>query len=129
VRDASASVMYFSFYELMKVALCEVPGLSADGKVNFGGVLVAGGVAGVMNWCPAIPFDVCKTRLQVAPEGKYSGAIFGSTSVLKEVWAEGGLKALYRGTLPIFVRAVPANAACFCGFEVCMDALTKAGMP
>ena len=68
-------------------------------------------------------------RLQVAPEGKYSGAIFGSTSVLKEVWAEGGLKALYRGTLPIFVRAVPANAACFCGFEVCMDALTKAGMP
>lgn len=28
---------------------------------------------GILNWCVALPVDTLKTRLQVAPEGKYSG--------------------------------------------------------
>ena len=125
MRDATASVMYFSWYEFMKAQLSDTPGLSKDGKVNFGGVLVAGGVAGIWNWAPAIPFDVLKTKLQLAPAGKYSGAVFGSTSVLKEVMATDGVKGLYRGTAPIFIRAIPANAACFCGYEVALSMLDK----
>ena len=31
VRDSSASVMYFSWYEFMKAQLSHVPGLSNDG--------------------------------------------------------------------------------------------------
>jgi solute carrier family 25 carnitine/acylcarnitine transporter 20/29 len=128
LRDASASVMYFSWYELMKAKLSAVPGLSSDGKVNFGGVLVAGGVAGIWNWAPAIPFDVFKTKFQTSAPGTYSGAILGSKSVMKEVLANEGIKGCFRGTAPIFIRAVPANAACFCGYEVCFSALTNAGL-
>ena len=163
LRDASASVMYFSWYEFMKAQLSGVPGLSSDGKVNFGGILVAGGVAGIWNWAPAIPFDVFKTKFQTsapvrfflfisvcfqqrnaesAPflcafthetkgfvaQGTYSGAILGSRSVMKEVLANEGIKGCFRGTAPIFIRAVPANAACFCGYEVCFSALTNAGL-
>lgn len=129
LRDASASVMYFSWYEFMKAQLSSVPGLSSDGKVNFGGILVAGGVAGIWNWAPAIPFDVFKTKFQTSAPGTYSGAILGSTSVMKEVLAQEGIKGCFKGTAPIFMRAVPANAACFCGYEVCFSALTNAGLP
>jgi hypothetical protein len=51
----------------MKAKLSTVPVLSTDGAVNFGGILVAGGIAGIWNWVPAIPFDVLKTKLQTAP--------------------------------------------------------------
>jgi solute carrier family 25 carnitine/acylcarnitine transporter 20/29 len=128
VRDASASVMYFSWYEFMKAQLSSVPGLSTDGKTNFMGSFVAGGVAGVWNWVPAIPFDRLKTKLQVAAPGAYSGAVFGSNSVLKEVMATEGIKGLFKGTAPIFIRAVPANAACFGGYEICYSALTSIGL-
>ena len=150
VRDSSASVMYFSWYELMKAQLSHVPGLSNDGArpppctpraatatatteapagyrlagtINFGGILVAGGVAGIWNWVPAIPFDVLKTKYQT--NAKYSGAIFGANSVRAEVLATEGIKGMFRGTAPIFIRAVPANAACFCGYEVCVSLLDK----
>jgi solute carrier family 25 carnitine/acylcarnitine transporter 20/29 len=128
VRDASASVMYFSWYEFMKAQLSSVPGLSTDGKTNFMGSFVAGGVAGVWNWVPAIPFDRLKTKLQVAAPGAYSGAVFGSNSVLKEVMATEGIKGLFKGTAPIFIRAVPANAACFGCYEICYSALTSIGL-
>jgi solute carrier family 25 carnitine/acylcarnitine transporter 20/29 len=128
VRDASAATMYFSWYEFLKAEFSHVPGLSNDGETNFAGVFVAGGVAGVWNWVPAIPFDRLKTKLQLAAPGTYSGAVFGSTSVLKEVMATEGIKGLFKGTAPIFIRAVPANAACFGGYEICSSALTKMGM-
>lgn len=128
VRDASASVMYFSWYEFMKAQLSTVPGLSTDGKTNFAGSFVAGGVAGVWNWVPAIPFDRLKTKYQTAAPGVYSGAMFGSSSALKEVMAHEGLKGLFKGTAPIFIRAVPANAACFGGYEICFSALTSMGL-
>lgn len=128
VRDASAATMYFSWYEFMKAELSHVPGLSNDGETNFAGSFVSGGVAGVFNWVPAIPLDRLKTKLQLAAPGTYSGAIFGSTSVLKEVMATEGIKGLFKGAAPIFIRAVPANAACFGGYEICFSAITKLGM-
>jgi hypothetical protein len=60
--------------------------------------------------------------------GQYSGAVFGSKSVLKEVMATDGVRGMFKGSTPIFVRSVPANAACFCGYEVCLSLLTKAGL-
>lgn len=35
---------------------------------------------------------------------------------------EGPL-ALYKGITPVLLRAFPANAACFLGFELCKDFL------
>jgi solute carrier family 25 carnitine/acylcarnitine transporter 20/29 len=34
-----------------------------------------------------------------------------------------GAKGLYRGVVPVFMRAFPANAACFMGFETAMKFL------
>lgn len=36
---------------------------------------------------------------------------------------EEGPRALYKGCTPVMLRAFPANAACFLGFEAAMNVL------
>lgn len=65
------------------------------------------------------PADVLKSRLQTAPAGKYNGI----RDVFRELMRNEGASALYRGMTPVVLRAFPANAACFIGFEVAMKFL------
>lgn len=44
-------------------------------------------------------------------------------SVLKELIQKDGLKSLYRGTIPVFIRAPIANSCCFLGYETAMSLL------
>lgn len=80
--------------------------------------MLAGGVAGVIQWIPAIPFDVIKSRLQTAPEGAYPG---GLIDVLEVLIKEEGVRGLYKGAVPVLIRGFPANAACFLGYELSMS--------
>jgi len=122
LRDSLASVAYFSVYEYLKAKFRK------EGQVRPGVIatLVAGGFAGMANWVPAIPVDTLKSRLQTAPEGKYP---HGIRSVAREIFAnEGfikGVRILYRGTVPVMVRAFPANAACFLGYETASSFLNR----
>jgi len=117
LRDSLASVAYFTTYEYLKRKLRK----EGDTSLGVLRTLVAGGLAGMANWVPAIPVDTLKSRLQIAPEGKYPNGI---RSVAREVFTEngvlGGIKVLYRGTGPVMVRAFPANAACFLGYETAL---------
>jgi len=114
LRDSLASVAYFSVYEVLKRKFTR----QGEKGPNVIGTLCAGGFAGMANWLPAIPVDTLKSRLQTAPEGKYPNGI---RSVAQEIFAvEGyqrGFFTLYRGIGPVMVRAFPANAACFLGYE------------
>lgn len=125
LRDASASFMYFTTYEVMKYKMRQ---FSSNGELHLGHFIIAGGIAGIMNWVPAIPFDVLKTNYQTAPIGKYTGCFLGSRPVYKALLAEGGIRALYKGTAPIFIRSFPANAACFSGYELSLKLLTMMGL-
>jgi solute carrier family 25 (mitochondrial carnitine/acylcarnitine transporter), member 20/29 len=75
------------------------------------------------NWAIAIPADVLKSRLQTAPDGKYTGVI----DVYKTLMREEGSKALFRGMGPAMIRAFPANAACFFGVDVATRFLESVG--
>jgi solute carrier family 25 (mitochondrial carnitine/acylcarnitine transporter), member 20/29 len=98
--------------------------------------LLAGGTAGILNWVVATPPDVLKSRFQtglyfsfiqidvdflvfVAPAGKYSGV----ADVLRELIRTEGIGALYKGIVPVMLRAFPANAACFLGYELTLKFL------
>ncbi|KAK2503503.1 LOW QUALITY PROTEIN: hypothetical protein MC885_018233, partial [Smutsia gigantea] len=83
-------------------------------------ILMAGGMAGIFNWAVAIPPDVLKSRFQTAPPGKYPN---GFRDVLKELIQNEGVTSLYKGFNAVMIRAFPANAACFLGFEVAMKFL------
>lgn len=58
--------------------------------------------------------------LFVAPAGTYPKGI---RDVFRELMRKEGPLALYKGVTPVMLRAFPANAACFIGFEIAMNFL------
>jgi len=116
-RDAPASAAYFASYELIQRAM-QGPDRQ---QLSIASTLFAGGCAGICNWLVAIPMDVVKSRLQAAPEGMYKGAL----DVLKQTLKNEGFGALWKGAVPVLLRAFPANAACFLGYEAAMFGLNQ----
>lgn len=116
LRDVPASGVYFATYDWFKKALADPnnPGNLSPLKTVF-----AGGMAGIFNWIVALPVDVAKSRFQTAPEGKYKGLL----EVYSELIKADGIRAFYKGFTPVIIRAFPANAACFLGYEVAMKFL------
>lgn len=55
-----------------------------------------------------------------APEGTYTKGI---REVFVKLIKNEGPIALYKGVVPVMLRAFPANAACFTGFEIAMKFL------
>lgn len=111
LRDVPASGMYFMTYEVVKELLIDE---EATAKRKMMATIVAGGCAGIANWLVGMPADVLKSRLQTAPEGTYPN---GMRDVFRQLMAQEGPTALYKGVTPVMIRAFPANAACFVGFE------------
>lgn len=118
--DVPASGAYFLTYEWVKKWAGESWG--TDGSKVLLGAIFAGGCAGISNWAIGMPADVLKSRLQTAPEGTYKNGI---RDVFRELMKREGPLALYKGIVPVMLRAFPANAACFLGFEICMNFLNK----
>lgn len=112
LRDVPASGMYFLTYEAIKDYITN------DGATepSILGTICAGGAAGIANWLIGMPPDVLKSRLQTAPEGTYPNGI---RDVFRNLIKTEGPLALYKGITPVLLRAFPANAACFVGFEMC----------
>ncbi|ORX68709.1 mitochondrial carrier [Linderina pennispora] len=119
LRDVPGSVAYFGAYELIKKALTDRS--AGEGAISPLAIVTAGGLAGMANWAVAIPPDVLKSRLQTAPDGKYSGV----RQVFIEMMRTEGAGALFRGMGPALLRAFPANAACFLGVELSRKAMDK----
>jgi len=118
LRDVPASGMYFMTYEWLQQVL--TPEGKSRSDLSPGRTIVAGGMAGIFNWMVAIAPDVLKSRLQTAPEGTYPN---GVRDVFRTLMREEGVRALYKGAAPVMLRAFPANAACFLGYEVAMKFL------
>ncbi|CAF4313251.1 unnamed protein product [Rotaria magnacalcarata] len=112
MRDVPASGVYFASYEYLKRVL--TPEGKSPSDLSAWKTLFAGGMAGIANWAVAIPPDVLKSRFQTAPSGKYSGI----ADVLRELIRTEGIGSLYKGIVPVMLRAFPANAACFLGYEL-----------
>jgi len=119
LRDVPASGAYFMTYEILKKALAP----SDSTSLSPLSTLLAGGIAGILNWVVALPADVMKSRIQTAPEGTYPR---GVRDVFRHLMKEEGPRAFYKGFAPVMLRAFPANAACFMGFEVALKFLNYA---
>ncbi|KAJ8953248.1 hypothetical protein NQ318_015829 [Aromia moschata] len=108
--------MYFLTYEAIKDYITD----NGAHPPTIMGTILAGGATGVANWLIGMPPDVLKSRLQTAPEGTYPKGI---RDVFKHLMKNEGPLALYKGITPVLLRAFPANAACFVGFELCKEFL------
>jgi solute carrier family 25 (mitochondrial S-adenosylmethionine transporter), member 26 len=69
-----------------------------------------GGLAGGIGSWVTNPMDVIKTRIQTGTSDSIIGCI-------QAVWREGGVNALFRGSLPRLMHKVPANACFFLFYE------------
>ncbi|XP_059189335.1 mitochondrial carnitine/acylcarnitine carrier protein isoform X1 [Centropristis striata] len=117
IRDVPSNGLYFLTYEYLKNFL--TPEGESVSQLSTPKILLAGGVAGLLNWTIALPPDVLKSNFQTAADGKYRGLV----DVLRTLLREEGPRALYKGFNAVFLRAFPANAACFLGFEVALKGL------
>ena len=116
-RDIPGSGAYFAGYCFFKKQL--TPEGTDPSELSPLRVLFAGGMAGVCNWIVSTPPDVVKSRLQTAEEGVYKG----TSDVIRQMIAKEGIASFYKGIGPVLVRAFPANAACFLGYETAMKVL------
>jgi len=115
LRDVPGSAAWFGVYEFVKgmkienqliTMKAEEPGLFQ--------ILVAGGLGGVSHWVVCLPFDNLKTKIQTASTGTYNGL----WDCFRKTVKMNGFKTLYSGFIPVLIRAFPANAAAFLGFEL-----------
>jgi solute carrier family 25 carnitine/acylcarnitine transporter 20/29 len=113
MRDIPAVSLYFGSYEWAKKFLRK------EGESNLASwkLLTAGSLGGFNYWFATYPLDVIKSAIQSdklsVTERKYSGII----DCVKKLYREGGYRRFFLGLSPCLIRSLPANAACFFGYE------------
>ncbi|RDA85812.1 hypothetical protein CP532_5758 [Ophiocordyceps camponoti-leonardi (nom. inval.)] len=87
----------------------------------------AGGLSAQLFWLTSYPADVVKQRIMTDPLG---GRLGDGTprfphwrDAVVAVWREAGWRGYWRGFLPCFLRAFPANASALLVFEAVVRAL------
>ncbi|KAI0143888.1 mitochondrial carrier [Hypoxylon sp. NC0597] len=128
-KGLAATLLFRSFfffwwgsYDIFSRILRDRTSLSAP-AINFW----AGGLSAQVFWITSYPSDVVKQRVMTDPMG---GKLNDGTPRFKNWWQaaqavykEGGPKGYWRGFLPCFLRAFPANAMALMAFEGVMRAL------
>uniref|UniRef100_A0A6U3W8D4 Mitochondrial carrier protein n=1 Tax=Ditylum brightwellii TaxID=49249 RepID=A0A6U3W8D4_9STRA len=117
MRDGPFYAFFFGSYE-MSCFLFRTYVPSMPEELNY---FISGGLAGMLGWTAAMPFDVPKTNVQSRYDTKIVGSYFPQ---MIQITKERGILGLYNGLGPTLVRAFPANAALFLGVEMgkrCFD--------
>jgi len=96
-----------------------------DEKLGLVQIGLAGALSGVFTTAIMAPGERIKVLLQTQDHAnpKYKG----SGDAFKQVWREGGIRSVYRGTVATLLRDVPGSFAYFAGYEWIKRALTPAG--
>ena len=81
--------------------------------------IISGGCAGIAAWLPCYPQDVLKSRMQSSP---VKISLLDAAACL---FKESGVRGFFKGFTPTMIRAFPANAATFLGYEFVMNFFRK----
>lgn len=113
---------WWGSYDVFSRVLREKTSLSAP-AINFW----AGGCSAQVFWLTSYPSDVVKQRIMTDPMGGKHGdgtpKFRTWADAAKAVYREAGWKGYWRGFVPCFVRAFPANAMALVAFEGVMRTL------
>jgi len=130
-RGLGATLLFRTFffcwwgsYDIFTRMFQQHTNLSAP-AINFW----AGGLSAQVFWITSYPSDVVKQRIMTDPLG---GALNDGTrrfprwiDAARAVYREGGAMGYWRGFLPCFLRAFPANAMALVAFEGVMRLLPE----
>lgn len=113
---------WWSSYDVLSRALRRHTDLPAP-AVNFW----AGGLSAQVFWLTSYPSDLVKQRIMTDPLGAGLGDGVRRFPRWRDaaaaVYAESGWRGYWRGFLPCFLRAFPANAVALVAFEAVVRAL------
>lgn len=113
---------WWGSYDVFTRLLAQKTQLSTP-AINFW----AGGLSAQVFWLTSYPCDVVKQRIMTDPLAGGLGdgeRRFGSwREAARTVYRENGVKGYWRGFVPCFLRAFPANAVALVAFEGVMRAL------
>ncbi|RXK42675.1 solute carrier family 25 (mitochondrial carnitine/acylcarnitine transporter), member 20/29 [Tremella mesenterica] len=88
-----------------------------DQALSLGELAFAGGFSAVPATLVAAPAERVKVLLQVQGQGGQS-MYSGPTDVLRKLYAEGGLRSIFRGTVATLARDGPGSAVYFATYEL-----------
>ncbi|GAB6020344.1 hypothetical protein CHUAL_003057 [Chamberlinius hualienensis] len=115
VREMPGYFFFFGGYELTR-SLFTPPGKKKE-DIGLLRTVVSGGVGGTCLWTIIFPFDVLKSRIQIAGNSE------GMLKLLLKIARTEGVGSLYNGLGPTLLRTFPASGALFVVYE-----LSKNGM-
>lgn len=84
-------------------------------------IATAGLISAVPCTIVTAPFERVKVLLQVQGDSKKYN---GSLDVMKQLYKQGGLRSVFRGSLATFARDGPGSAAYFASYEIIKKNLT-----
>jgi hypothetical protein len=124
-RDVPFTFFFFGGYEAWTLIFSSMPYFIVKNentynstiKLNSVGIYLAGGFAGATAWSIIFPVDSVKSNLQTMDKST------SLTTVVKDMYISQGLKGFYRGWSSAIMRAFPANAALFLGYETTISLL------
>lgn len=121
----SATLLFRTFffawwgsYDILTRVLAQRTDLSTP-SVNFW----AGGLSAQVFWLTAYPADVVKQRIMTDSLDPEKRRFWRWRDAARAVHAESGWKGYWRGFVPCFLRAFPANAVALVAFEGVLRAL------
>jgi len=79
---------------------------------------ISGGFAGQAAWAASLPFDTIKSIVQTTDKPR------SSLTVAQEIMKRQGIRGLFNGIEVALIRAFPANAALFLGYELSRKLMT-----
>jgi solute carrier family 25 carnitine/acylcarnitine transporter 20/29 len=109
---------WWSSYNIFTDLLTAHTSLSTP-AINFW----AGGVSAQVFWITSYPSDVVKQRIMTDPLEPDKRKYWRWRDAAVQVYKDAGWKGYWRGFVPCFLRAFPANACALVAFEGVMRAL------
>jgi len=117
-RETPQYMVYYPVYEFAKRSLTP-PGTRTE-DLDAGRTLVAGIIAGVVQWLPpTYCVDVIKSRMQAAPMGTYT-SVWQCTV---DAFRQEGWAVFFRGLSPALIRAGCLHGPIFVGYDLTMRLL------
>ncbi|KAF9938021.1 Mitochondrial carrier protein ymc2 [Modicella reniformis] len=122
VREFQGYGAYFAAYEYLIQRAMRLENKQRS-ELSTMKVVAYGACAGYAMWTTVYPIDVIKSKLQTdgftAGTRQYSSAL----DCARQTMAKEGIAGFFKGFAPCILRAAPANAVTFLGFEMAMRLL------
>lgn len=118
----------FWSYDMGKKLVYTMTPSRTDPKLSIPELAFAGFFSAIPTTLVAGPAERVKVLLQLQGQAGATGPTYnGPVDVVRQLYKQGGLKSIFRGTGATLARDGPGSAAYFCAYEASKRMLTPAG--